>query len=138
MKAAFRKIFSLFLGILLVTSSISWTVGRHYCGHILVDVSLFHEAEKCGMEPIAPISQDTDDLVDASCCSDDLTVVTGQDHVGKPSQDVLWAQQLFLSPSGQPNIQRITIRDDVAVPWVSSPPFTLVKDIHLLCEVFLI
>ena len=38
------------MAVMLLLSTTSWTVGKHYCMGLLVDISLFAQAENCGME----------------------------------------------------------------------------------------
>ena len=45
-----HKIFSVTLALLVLMSTLSFTVEKHFCGDVLVDVSVFTETQKCGME----------------------------------------------------------------------------------------
>ena len=47
-----HKIFSLSMALLVLMSTVSVTIEKHFCGDHLVDVAIFSDAEKCGMEAI--------------------------------------------------------------------------------------
>ena len=38
------------LALLVLFSTVSFTIEKHFCGDILVDVAVFTEVEKCAME----------------------------------------------------------------------------------------
>ena len=70
-----HKIGAVLLAQLLLFSTLSFTMDMHFCGKTLVDFSLFHEAEDCGMSAAADL------MADWGCCSDVEVVVQGQDEV---------------------------------------------------------
>ncbi len=49
MKKAIFKITSFLLAILVLFSTVSLTVEKHFCGNFLVDTALFSVADSCGM-----------------------------------------------------------------------------------------
>ena len=49
MKQVFKNVVSVFLAIIVLFTSFSFTISSHYCGDILVDSAIFTEAEDCGM-----------------------------------------------------------------------------------------
>ena len=49
MKQLFKNIVSVFLALVVLFTSFSFTISSHYCGDILVDSAVFTEAEDCGM-----------------------------------------------------------------------------------------
>ena len=85
-----HKIFSVSLALLVLFSTVSFTVEKHYCGDVLVDVSVFSEAENCGMEAMEKLQK-------KSCCKDEVDVVEGQDELKISSfEDLDFEQQQFL------------------------------------------
>ena len=40
------------MAFLVLFSTVSFTIEKHFCGDVLVDVSMFVEAEKCDMEAL--------------------------------------------------------------------------------------
>ena len=140
MKEKLHRLFSCLMALMLLVSTTSWTVGKHYCMGLLVDVSLFEHAEGCGMdmtggedENLVLAEQD-----ERSCCNDEIITVEGQDLLKISVNDISFDQQLFLvafSHSFLNLVQTIAERD---VPDEHYPPPLLVKDIQLLDEVFII
>jgi len=57
MKRSFTKITSSLLALLVLLSTLSFTVESHYCGDFLVDVSYVGQADGCGMEKSSSINE---------------------------------------------------------------------------------
>ena len=138
MKTIFRQIASFFLALLVLFSTLSFTVGMHYCGKTLVDYSLFDKVDTCGMETMqTPDNSDCSFVVD-DCCKDENLIVEGQDSL-KVSFDILgFQQQVFVIAYTYSFLGLIA--DDIKniVPFRNYKPPLLVRDIHILDETFLI
>ena len=133
-----RKILSIAMAFLLLASTTSWTVGKHYCMGHLMDVSFFAHAEDCGMdmmvsdEDISPMEgQD-------SCCNDEIIVVDGQNDLKISFNDIKIDQHEFLVAFTYSYFSLFEIRSERSVLSEYYPPPILVKDIQLLDKVFLI
>ncbi len=127
-----HKIFSISLSLLVLFSTVSFTVEKHYCGDTLVDVSIFTEAEKCGME-----AQDM--LQKKSCCKDEVDVVQGQDELKAPSfEDLNIEQQQLLVAFIQSYSSLFESFPKEVIPSTDYSPPNLVYDIQVLDQVFLI
>ncbi|WCC42067.1 hypothetical protein PJJ26_11540 [Tenacibaculum finnmarkense] len=48
MNQLFTKIATIILALLVLISTFSFTVEKHYCGDFLVDISYLGEADNCG------------------------------------------------------------------------------------------
>lgn len=137
MKFSFlNKTIAVALSLLVLFSTLSVTIKKHFCGDTLVDVAIFTQAKKCGME-----MQDMDksEIVKKSCCKDEIDIIKGQDELKTNSFDDLSSIQkqiLFAYSFSYINLfeglpkQTIPNRD-------YSPP-KIVKDIHVLDETYLI
>lgn len=68
------------MAIVVLVSTMSFSVNMHYCGSILVETSLNVKAEGCGMEMQKPSSQECS-LVKKHCCSNEKKEVKGQDEL---------------------------------------------------------
>lgn len=118
------------MALLVLGATTSWTVQEHYCLGHLVEVSFFDSPDGCGM--------DMDTSEEMSCCDEEIYVQDGQDQL-QPKYDGLelttptcLAATLFVWN---------TLFEDYSVkqaPETIHPPPKLVKDIHILHEVFLI
>ena len=76
------------IALLVLFSTMSFTIDKHFCGNILVDVALFSEAEGCGMEIPA--------TTENSCCKDELEIIKGQDELKISFDKLSFDQELFV------------------------------------------
>ena len=113
-------------------STVSFTIEKHFCGDVLVDVSMFVEAEKCAMEALEILQKKT-------CCKDEIDVVLGQDELKVSSfEDLDFEQQQFVTVftftylRGFKSLPKETVSNKYY-----SPP-NLVADIQVLDQVFII
>ena len=93
MKHTFTKITSSLLALLVLLSTLSFTVESHYCGDFLVDTSFTGEASNCGMV----MSQKTA-TKKKSCCTDVIIKTEGQDEL----QQVASQHKAFEKPQFLP------------------------------------
>ncbi len=124
------------MALLVLISTVSFTVSSHYCGTYLVDKAVFSEAHKCGMEKdLSPI--EACEVTKKSCCKDEVTHVKGQDTLDKISHDVTF-QKMFLEVFVYSYVNLFESLDQYIIPFKEYSPPLLVRDVHLLDEVFLI
>ena len=83
MKKTVINITSISLAFLVLLSTFSFTVEKHYCGDFLMDVSYVGHAEGCGMEK--DLSSKT---IKKPCCKDEVHKIEGQDELQKTVADV--------------------------------------------------
>ena len=123
------------MALLVLVSTLSISIEKHYCGEHLVDVSLFVEADKCGMEK----SDDGDGIMANSCCTDVVDLIEGQDELNLEKTEVLSAsQKVFVLSFAYVfgGLSLPTLTDDP--PFQHYNPPEVVQDIQVLNEVFLI
>ncbi|WP_194768404.1 HYC_CC_PP family protein [Tamlana sp. I1] len=96
MKKVFRKIASLLMAFVVLFSTMSFAVNMHYCGDKLVDASIFHNAETCGMEMNA-LPVEGCEITKKDCCNDVQVVVDGQDELQVSLDKITFEQQLFVA-----------------------------------------
>jgi hypothetical protein len=140
MKDAFHKIVSITMAMLLLLSTISWKVEKHYCMGRLVDVALFVDVESCDMGMFMADYKDYDTAseIENSCCDDEVILVEGQDDFKISFNDLNIEQQVFLIAFEQLSSDLIQGIESLPVPSEQYPPPRLIKNIQLLDEVFLI
>lgn len=135
-KTIINKIFSVTLAFLVLFSTLSFTVEKHYCGNHLVDVAIFTKVENCGMDTEAVA---TANFEKKHCCKDEIQVVKGQDKLKKSSfEDLQLDQQLFLNAFIYSFINLYEGLPELVIPHKNYSPPNLVADIHVLDQVFLI
>lgn len=76
-----HRITTLGLAVMVLLSTTSFTINKHYCGKILIDVAINNTAKKCAMELYLEKAQST--ITKPSCCKDEHQVVIGQDELKK-------------------------------------------------------
>lgn len=131
-KQVLHKSFSIALAFLVLLSTVSFTIEKHYCGDVLVDVSVFSEAEKCGMEAQEMIQK-------KNCCKDEISVVKGQDELKSASfEDFKFEKQQFLLTFTHSYINLFEGLPNLIIPHKNYSPPNLVADIQLLNDTFLI
>jgi len=137
MKDFLHRSIAMLLAVLVVFSTLSFAIEKHYCGDNLIDTSFFANAKTCGMEKTV----DNCDVktIEKSCCKDEVKLVKGQNELKINTSDNLKFQQQFL-------LQAIlysyvshyeSLPKKIITNKDYSPP-NLVHDIHVLDEVYLI
>ena len=132
LKQVLHKVFSIAMAILVLFSTVSFTVESHYCGDTLVDVSIFADANKCAMESMEMLQKKT-------CCKDEVDVIQGQDELNVVSfKDFDLDQQQFLVAFAQSYLNLFESLPKQIIPHKDYVPPNLIYDIQVLDEVFLI
>ncbi|MBO6605978.1 MAG: hypothetical protein JJ905_03940 [Psychroserpens sp.] len=124
------------MAMLLLLSTVSITVEKHYCGDTLIDVAVFSEVDRCGMEA-SENEQKT--ITKKSCCKDIIDVIEGQDQLTvKVLDDLDLDQQQFLLSYVIAYKQLFESLPKQTIPNLYYPPPEIVRDIQVLDEVYLI
>ncbi len=131
-----HKIFSVSLALIVLCSTVSFTIEKHFCGDKLIDVSVFTEANKCKMEAL---EIELDKITKESCCKDKVDVVKGQDElIVKTIDDFDFTQQLFVATFTYSYLNLFEGLPQLVIPHKNYSPPILVTDIQVLDQVFLI
>ncbi|MBU2995452.1 hypothetical protein KO500_03365 [Cellulophaga baltica] len=125
------------MALLLLVSTTSWKVEKHYCMDVLIDVAFFTPAENCGMNLTSDGATPTD-LGKQSCCDDEVIAVQGLDNVKPSGDDFDLQQQLFLFSFSYSYLGLFQDVKSENIPHKDYSPPRLVKDIQLLDDVFII
>lgn len=133
MKEFFRNIGATLLALVVLLSTVSFTVDKHFCGKMLVDTAVFSEAHTCGMEMDNSFGMEED-----TCCKDQKVQVEGQDELKRSFEDLDLQQQLFVTSFTYSYLNLFEILPGQAIPFEDYAPPLLVADIQLLDQVFLI
>ena len=131
-----HKSFSVTLALLVLFSTVSFTIEKHFCGDVLVDVSIFTEVEKCAMEAF---EMEQAAITKKSCCKDQIDVVQGQDELSvKTFDDLDFGQQQFLATFTYTYLNLFEGLPEQIIPHRNYSPPLLVADIQVLDQVFII
>lgn len=132
-----QKSFACFMAVVLVLSTTSFSVHKHFCGSFLVDVSIVVPSSGCGMEQDLAVS--TCEVVKSvSCCSDKQELVQGQDTLKmdffafamSPFYTIPQGISWFFSPVVIPTLKAVT-------NLANAPPETR-RQLYILHDSFLI
>jgi|10_taG_2_1085330.scaffolds.fasta_scaffold33412_2 hypothetical protein len=140
MKAIYKKITAFALTLLVFLSTVSFTVEQHFCGDVLVDYSFDGSAKSCSMD----IGQADDNARECSflqtqdCCSNETLSITGQDELKISFNNFSFEQQLFIVSYVYTYLVSYEGLDQKVVPFEHYPPPTLIRDILVLEQTFLI
>ena len=131
-KKVLHSMFSVLMAFLVLFSTVSFTIEKHFCGDVLVDVSLFAEAEKCASEAEEIIAK-------IDCCKDTIDVVQGQDELTvKTFDDLDFEQQVFVTTFAYSYVMLFEDLSQRIIPHKDYFPPNLVDDIQIRDQVFII
>lgn len=74
------------MAMVVMFSTMSFSINKHYCMEHLVDVSIILPAQDCGMDMNTPETQEGMQLTAVPCCADEHIAIEGQDEV-KPAAE---------------------------------------------------
>ncbi len=116
------------MALLVLASTVSWTVDKHICMGRVMDISLFAHADDCGM--------DMD--METSCCDEESFTVQGQDDLKIALEKFDLGQQVFLVSFVQTYFQLFDLDSDEPSTFNAYNPPPLIRDVQVLDQIFLI
>jgi len=135
-KQSIHKSFSVLMAILVLFSTVSFTVEKHFCGDVLVDVSVFTEAEKCAMDAY---EQEIETITKKSCCKDTVDLFEGQDEmIVKSLDDLDFEKQIFVASFIYTYINHFEGLPQQVIPHKDYSPPNLIANLNIANQVFLI
>ncbi|MCX2763463.1 HYC_CC_PP family protein [Aquimarina muelleri] len=137
MKSVIHKIWSVIMALVVVFSTMSFTLDMHYCGNTLVDVAVFKKAKSCGMENSVSKSSSCD-IIKKSCCTDKQVSIEGQDELKISLDKITLQQQIFITSYYFSFINPFIDLEDNIFSFVEFPPPFFVRNIYAVNESFLI
>ncbi len=140
MRILIQKISSVLLAFLLILSTVSFTVEKHFCGDSLVNISFLGDAGACENEPDDDC---TDTLLTAeedSCCKNEVTYLEGQHEESKAIKEKSHYSKTnsFAILNDRKSLQVYSIFDNSNLSKGVYAPLQITRDIQLLYEVFII
>lgn len=138
MKAILHKIASVFMAFVVLFSTMSFSVGMHFCGDALVDSAMFQKANSCGMEIQNETTSSDCETVDKNCCHDEEILVKGQKELKVSFNSLDFQQQVFIASFVYSYIYPLIEVRENATTFDDYPPPIIVKTIYKLDEVYLI
>ena len=137
MKTAFQKIATCLLALLVLGSTLSFTVDMHYCGDQLVDYAVLQHAKGCGMDMSSDSNREA--LSKEQCCSDEQLIVEGQDELSTAKEHTLKAPQSYILVSfALASLNLFKDLENVSIPFKDYHPPLIIPDILREQQTFLI
>ena len=137
MKKVVHKISAVLMTLVVLFSTMSFTMHMHYCGDTLVDSSYFEKADSCGMEMPQPASSSDCEGVQKNCCADKEFTLEGQDELSL-THELQMEQKVFAAIFINTYIQLFESPEESKTADQHYLPPPLVKPIHKLDETYLI
>ncbi|NDP27246.1 MAG: hypothetical protein GZ087_07455 [Flavobacterium sp.] len=133
------------MALLVMVSTMSFSVDKHFCGSELVDFGIFSKAMTCTSE-IKICGVEMDHKMDHemvadekdSCCTNQKMALNGQDELNISFHFLDFDQQLFFTTSTYSFIYKYESSSLTEIPFRYYTPPLLVADIQVLDQVFLI
>lgn len=133
MKKIIHKISAFLMALVVLISTMSFTISMHYCQGELVDTAIFQKAHSCGME-----MGDENTMKKNGCCDDKEINIEGQDELKLPIADLNLDQQVFVIAFAHSYIELFQTIEDRKNTFFDYPPPFIVRQIFKLDETYLI
>ena len=135
---SFKQIASYFLSLLIVLSSMSFTVNRHLCMGEIESVRVISAAPACDMHSKSCHASEPDKSNEEDCCEDEKHVLQGLDELSKaPAFQKTYHQLVTVLSLLVSYFSANTEQPLIAAMEVYVPPL-LPRDIPVLIQSFLI
>ena len=138
MTQVLKKIGASVLAIVVLFSTLSFTINQHYCGDVLVDSAILSKAETCGMEMETSDTSEDCAISKKNCCLEVIQVIEGQQELKTQISDLTFSQKTFVVAFLGSHLQLFPRSLEQIVPFKSYIPPLITKDIQVLDEVFII
>ncbi|MDN6309785.1 MAG: HYC_CC_PP family protein [Flavobacteriaceae bacterium] len=138
MKEIFSKVSSVLMAFVVMTTTMSFAVDMHYCGDALVDFSLFHTAETCGMEDHESQMSCEKEMSEKSCCSDTQIELDTLDGLNASYTHLTFEQQIFVTTFFDTHFNLFEGLDKNIIPFRDYISPYLIRDVQKLHETYLI
>ena len=138
MKKILTKISASILSLIVLLSSMSFTVQKHYCGETLVDVSYVGEAKSCCSKAMKTKDHKENKSKKKGCCTDEFKLIESStfdkekiaSFTPQDMQFLTYYIYSYINLFQEVELEREFYKD-------FSPP-DIVQDIQVLHETFLI
>lgn len=138
MKETLCQIASVATALLVLFSTMSFTVDMHYCGDRLVDYSFFETADSCRMNASPSTTPGENSVMKMDCCTDLEIVLEGQDDLKISFDQFTFDQRIFISTFYTTYVNLFETVDKNLNSFKEYSPPPLIRDIQILDQTFLI
>jgi hypothetical protein len=138
MKIVFQKIMALLMSLVVLFSTMSFTIDMHYCGGTLVETAIFHKAKGCGMEMEDSAANSDCSAIKKGCCSEEQIIVQGQDELQLTFDKLTFEKQFFVTSFVYSYVLLFETVGESTISFLEYPPPIIVKKLYKLDETYLI
>ena len=125
------------MAIVVLFSTMSFTIHMHYCGDSLVETAIFQKAKGCGMEMDNPSTEGCSIKV-KDCCSDEQLKIDGQDELQLTFDKLTIDQQIFVASFVYTYINLFEGTEEKDTSFRDYIPPPVIRQIYKLDETYLI
>jgi hypothetical protein len=126
------------MSLVVLFSTMSFTIDMHYCGGTLVETAIFHKAKGCGMEMEDSAANSDCSAIKKGCCSEEQIAIQGQDELQLSIDKFNFEKQLFVTTFVYAYIQLFEGVEDDVTSYEDYPPPVVKRQIYKLDETYLI
>jgi hypothetical protein len=140
MKEFSHKILAILMSFVVLLSTTSFAITKHYCGDTLVDTAIFSQASSCGMEndKISTNSASDCTTIKKDCCSNEQLLIDGQDEVQLQVDKITFSQEFFIASFIYTYINLFENLENTVASYGGYKPPLVIKDIFKIDETYLI
>ena len=134
------KIVAVLMSFLVLFSTTSFAITKHFCGDILVDTAIFSEASSCGMEIEKADATNISgcSIVKKDCCNDFQILIDGQDEVQLQVDKISYNQELILASFIYTYINLFENLENNISSFEAYKPPLVIKELYKVDETYLI
>ena len=126
------------MALLVLLSTVPFSVDMHFCGDHLVDYSFYDDSADCGMKMLIPEGEECPMKAFMDCCTDQEFSQDGQDELAMSFDKLDLDQQQFLLTFVLGYVGFDTGLPQQHIPFKHYDPPWITYDIQVLHETFLI
>lgn len=125
------------MALVVLFSTLSFTINMHYCGETLVETAVFHKAKGCGMEMGNTLTESCS-VTKKNCCNDKQLSINGQDELQLTVGKISFEQQVFIVSFAFTYLSLFKSVDNKKSSFLDYKPPLVVQQIFKLDETYLI
>lgn len=138
MKTALLKAISFLMALVVMVSTMSFTINMHYCGGTLVATSVFSDVESCGMEQAMAMVPAGCSMTKSNCCKNEQSIVKGQDELKLNLDTLSMDPHIFVAVFLHTHNRSFEDFEDIAPSSNDYPPPNIVRQLYKFDESYII
>jgi hypothetical protein len=128
---------SISMALVVLFSTLSFTINMHYCSNTLVDAAIFKKAKDCGMKMQSPSNKGCS-ITKKNCCSDKKITIDGQNELKLNFDKLSTEQQQLVASFMYSYLSLFKGLEATTTSFSDYPPPLIVRNIYKLDETYLI